>query len=498
MWKTRLICVGALLICTHALLNTFFPSAGFAISYLSWSFWSLLAAVACLWRSHRCAPGVRSHWRLAAASLSLIFLAGAIEAPAEIFFKTVPSVASIGDFLFFSAFVPILLAITLPDEGAYVRFSFLLDGLQAAACSYLAYTVLMGAFPFTGSPAQPMAYAPLEYVYDAEYVVIAGLAALRFLFGTRNPAGRSYFRFILLYTALYGLTSGIYNHFLGKYSLTNGLDALNDIPSAALALAALLAPAAANIPERAMRRMLVRVIDNARPVFLSLALIGLSAAVAVRHFAAAFAFVFGAFILSGLRASILQSRVERGQAALERSNRRLAEMALLDSLTGIANRRSFDERLAQEWERMRRARLALSLLLIDVDHFKRVNDSYGHQAGDEYLRHLAHILSAACDRPADLIARYGGEEFAVLLPETDSFGAGAVAGRIRAILQEDTGTAAGAFGPVTVSIGAATWDADQDSSPDQLISAADRALYTAKQNGRNRVEVGNLNALTVE
>jgi diguanylate cyclase (GGDEF)-like protein len=489
-------------ICVHALLNTLFRGSGFTISYLLWAFWALLAAIACLWRAFHCPLSIRTHWRLAAASLFFIFIATAVEAPAEIFFKAVPTVASIGDFFFFSAFVPILLAITLPDEGVFDRFTFLLDSLQAAACSYLAYTVLMGVFPFTGNPAQAMPYAPLEFVYDTEYLVVVLLAAVRFFLGTgntgaRNTADRYFFRILLVYTSLYGVTSAIYNHYVGKYSLTNGLDALNDIPSAALVLAAIFAPAAVPWPpRRASRAAIVRLIDNARPVFLSLALIGLSASVAIRHFTVAFAFIFGAFILYSLRASRLQSKVEHAQAELEESHSHLSEIAHLDSLTEVSNRRSFDQFLAMEWGRAQRARQPLSLLLIDVDHFKRINDTWGHQAGDQCLRHTARVLRAALERPADVIARYGGDEFAILLAETGSLGASTVAARIRSAIAEDA--AAGNTYLTTVSIGISTWNAEDKAGPDQLIFAADRALYTAKQNGRDRVEWIDLHSPAVE
>lgn len=500
-WLTRpyaLISISAAAICAHAALNTFFPGAGFTISYISWTLWALLGSLACLWRAAHCPSSLRTHWRLAAASLFFIFVAGAVEAPAEIFFKAVPTVASIGDFFFFSAFVPILLCITLPAEAVSVRSAFLLDSFQAAACSYLAYTVLMGVFPFTSNTAQAMPYAPLEFVYDAEYLVVVLLTALRFWLSARNAPDRFFFRALLLYTSLYALTSGIYNHYVGKYSLTNGLDALNDIPSAAIALAAFFAPAVVtHATRRASRPALIRLIDNARPVLLSLALIGLSAAVAVRHFAVAFAFIFGAFILYSLRASMLQSKVEQAQAALEQSNNRLSEIAVLDALTGVSNRRGFDQRLAMEWDRAQRTRRPLSMLLIDVDHFKRVNDTYGHQVGDEYLRHIAQVLSAALDRAADFIARYGGEEFAVLLPETDAFGASAVAGRIRTVMEKDAGIAEASC-LTTVSVGVSTWSHEEIANPDQLLSAADRALYAAKENGRNRVESAALRSLALE
>ena len=110
---------------------------------------------------------------------------------------------------------------------------------------------------------------------------------------------------------------------------------------------------------------------------------------------------------------------------------KLAALATSDGLTGIANRRHFDERLAEEWARAKRDGTPLSLLLADVDHFKKFNDQYGHQAGDACLRALARILSAQVRRPADVAARYGGEEFALLLPNTDAAGCARVGERIR-------------------------------------------------------------------
>jgi diguanylate cyclase (GGDEF)-like protein len=491
-----LIAISAGAICAHAALNSFFHGHGFTVSYLLWTATALFAALACLWRAFHCPRTIRTHWRLAAASLFFIFVAAAVEAPAEIISKAVPTVASIGDFFFFASFVPILLSITLPDEGDFSRFTFLLDSLQAAACTCLAYTALFGAFPFTAEPAQAIPYAPLEFVYLTEYLVVVLLASLRLFLGTFNASNRYFFRVVLLYTSLYAVSSGIYNHYVGKYSLTNGLDALNDIPSVALALAAIFAPASvAYSTPRASRLRLVRIIDNARPVFLSLALIGLSAIVAVRHFAVAFGFIFGAFILYSLRASALQNKVQQAQAALEQSNTRLSEIALRDSLTGVSNRRSFDQLLAVEWGRAQRTRQPLSLLLIDVDHFKHINDTYGHLAGDECLRNTARVLRAALDRPADLIARYGGDEFAILLAETGSRGASTVAGRIRAALATDASMAAFL---TTISIGISTWTAEEDAISEYLIRAADRALYAAKHNGRDRIELGDLHSLTVK
>lgn len=168
---------------------------------------------------------------------------------------------------------------------------------------------------------------------------------------------------------------------------------------------------------------------------------------------------------------------------------KLASLATTDGLTGLANRRAFDERLADEWARARRDGTQLSLLLIDVDHFKKFNDHYGHLAGDGCLRALSRILSATARRPADLAARYGGEEFAVLLPNTGPDGCAEVGEAIRQALH-DLAMLHAQNPPsrlVTVSVGAATSLPSQASDSSTLVAAADRALYAAKDSGRDRL-----------
>lgn len=162
------------------------------------------------------------------------------------------------------------------------------------------------------------------------------------------------------------------------------------------------------------------------------------------------------------------------------------EQAKKDALTGLNNRGEFQRQLKAELERARRYGRSVSLLMLDVDHFKIVNDSYGHQAGDEVLRALASRLRIE-NRPVDGAARYGGEEFVVILPETAAEGAVALAERLRAAVAEaGVPIAGGRTIPVTVSIGVATFPSDGGSGT-ALIAAADAALYAAKAGGRNRV-----------
>lgn len=170
----------------------------------------------------------------------------------------------------------------------------------------------------------------------------------------------------------------------------------------------------------------------------------------------------------------------------QRAERVLSELAATDALTGLANRRTLDQRLRLEWDRAQRSAEPLTLLMIDVDHFKAFNDQHGHRRGDEALRNVAQVINSNIRRPADLAARYGGEEFAVVLPHTDSDGALLIAEHIRSSV-ERLPRLAGETQPITVSIGLATWDKRSRTALEDLLLSADRALYEAKHSGRNRI-----------
>lgn len=187
------------------------------------------------------------------------------------------------------------------------------------------------------------------------------------------------------------------------------------------------------------------------------------------------------------RITAMRSRLLSMQAQLAEANQELRRLSSQDGLTGIANRRCFDQALEAEWRRARRSGMPLGLIMLDVDYFKRYNDTYGHQKGDDCLKAVADAIGESVGRGGDLVARYGGEEFVILLPETPAPGGMQIAERVlssiraKALVHESSDVAS----IVTASLGLCVGVPTQSSCPADLIKAADNALYRAKCRGRN-------------
>ncbi|HVF16005.1 MAG TPA: diguanylate cyclase [Steroidobacteraceae bacterium] len=199
------------------------------------------------------------------------------------------------------------------------------------------------------------------------------------------------------------------------------------------------------------------------------------------------------------RTHALESRNEelsRVRLALETANQRLKRLVAVDGLTGIANRRHFDRALERELRRTRREQQPLSLIFLDLDEFKRFNDTYGHARGDEVLRRVAQTLDETFRRAGDFVARYGGEEFAVVLPGVDGRRASLYAERLRRRIWRLSIPygASQTTDRVTISAGVATLSATHVASPDQVLLIADRALYRAKCLGKNRIVAAGVEA----
>ena len=179
---------------------------------------------------------------------------------------------------------------------------------------------------------------------------------------------------------------------------------------------------------------------------------------------------------------------------LSTANKRLEDISRIDGLTGVMNRRYFDQTYSREWSNAIRARSSIALLLLDLDHFKSVNDTYGHLCGDEVLRTVARIITTCLTRATDSVARYGGEEFVVILPHTDRAGAWQVAESIRKQVENQrmlcqSNEVAAQKLRQHISIGIALAEPKPGDDRTLLVQAADNALYEAKKSGRNRTVV---------
>ena len=194
------------------------------------------------------------------------------------------------------------------------------------------------------------------------------------------------------------------------------------------------------------------------------------------------------FIAKPVNPAVVRARVKT-QLTLKFQSDLLRKLVFLDGLSGVFNRRYFDQQLGVEWARSSRSHAPLSIIMIDVDHFKLFNDRYGHQAGDDCLRQIAAALKACLKRPADLVARYGGEEFACILPDTsfhDAIGLGNdLERKIRALRIPHA--VSSVTDVITVSVGVATRTVDSAKDAVALVGLADAQLYDAKQSGRGRV-----------
>ncbi len=478
----------AALMCLHACLNAAFPHANDPISYTTFLICSTWAAVVCVRRARTGSQRKRRSWMLVSAGFLLYSVAIVFSAYIDLVVHGPSTIASWDDFFYFFSGVPFLLSISSPDDTRLFSLFFWLDVAQAAAVGWLTYLAVFGILPFSRATALPVPVEKMVWLFAIEAIALAVLGVARWVASPWRSREQWFYRVLAIYLVATAIFQPIYNYLVVKYNDAGVWVVLTDLPFCIFVVAAAFPrPEDTEQEERPSRRPIMVMVDHGRPVLLGLALAGLSLLVIRQHFELATSFIVASFLVYGVRSAVLQNQFVQSQTELEKARDRLEHLALLDGLTGVANRRCFDQRLVTEWRRALRTHLPLSLLLIDIDRFKNLNDTYGHLVGDECLIEVAHALSAVLNRPADLLARYGGEEFVALLPETDEPGARNVALRMqRALREKDPHPALKR--PVTVSIGGTTWESTPDSTAEQMVEAADRALYQAKENGRNRIE----------
>lgn len=430
----------------------------------------LLAAAAAVLRAMRGGP--RTFW--VSAAIGLLLWAGGMAATAfdALFGAHGELVAPLPMLLYVLYGVPLTFALASP-RGDRVRLRCV-DALLAGVLGVLFY-VHTDTF---GDAADDAALAHLRWMFDIENLFIALFAGLRFS-ASDGRDERSFFGHLLAFAVVYAAVAGYVNHVEHDTPYGAPADLLIPLP---FLLFATLAFADVSFPAARTSRAWRRIVQAGSPLLLPVSLIVVSAFIAQTQPLLAFAGVAAALAGYGARSVLAQL-----QLATERD--RLDALARVDGLTGIANRRSFDETLARECTRAQRAGEGIAVLIADIDHFKQLNDTLGHQAGDAALRAVALAIRELVQRPGDLAARFGGEEFAVLLPGTDAVSASGIAERIRLAVAALGIRTPAQGGTLTLSLGVGVIDAgsvDPERST-ALVAAADAALYDAKHAGRNTV-----------
>ena len=435
----------------------------------------LVAAAACLVHGRR--PGAeRGRW-LAFAFALLLWAGGMAAAMAGgVLHGEADAVTAASIALFVLYGVP--LAFALASRGPEPPAIRAVDAALAVALGALftAHTFAYAGRTWTDAAG----IVHLRRMLDVENAFVLAFALLRW--ACAYGAGlRAFFGVLARYALAYAAVATYVNHYstdaYGSFS-----DLLIDAPFLLLAVDALRPPPTGD--RRGARAAFARVVRIASPLILPIALLAISILLLPHQPRLAAAGFCVATLGYGIRSVLVQ--LESGV-----ESRRLARLAGSDPLTGLANRRQFDERLALECRRATRGATALALVLVDIDHFKRLNDTFGHPAGDAWLLRVGTALAAEASRGGDLVARYGGEEFAVILPDTSVQDAARIAERMRATVAGMRAGPGEAAVAVTISAGVAgVEDTGAEGDPHALVRAADVALYRAKRGGRNRVAGG--------
>ena len=375
--------------------------------------------------------------------------------------------------------VPLTFVVASPsDEAWQIR---LVDAALALALGALFFAC---TFTFaTVTSTDDAGFSNIRLMFDVQNAFIAGFTYVRYK-ASRDPAQRDFFRLAASFSALYMMAAAYINHVEMDTDFGVVTDLVIDIPF--LALFVMTAQRVAdpletvsNLPSSAFST----IVRTASPIMLPLTLFAVSCFMIFHSPWLAIAGFVAALAGYSLRNILVELRSQADK-------RRLEQLSRIDPLTQLANRRAFDEALAREFARSRRSGHSLSLLMIDIDHFKMLNDAYGHPEGDRYLHEVSRTLAALVSRASDMAARYGGEEFAVILPDTDGTAAMRVAHSLLGAVIGLALPSPASRGIVTVSIGLAATDCMYAEDVSQFLGAADAALYAAKQSGRNQVVQG--------
>jgi diguanylate cyclase (GGDEF)-like protein len=376
--------------------------------------------------------------------------------------------------------VPLLIAVSLQSDRRIWSVSRAIYALLSLSIGAVLYLEIFSLLTMNGS-TYPADAVLIAHIFDGIDFFLAAAATIRWL-GSNSIQESSFFRILAIFLWINTVCPSIHNRIMLHHDYV-WLDLLISTPYVVLFVLTLTSKQRLAQPHSPA---LVRAVRSGSPIFLAMALVCAGMFASRSHFYVGLAAELLAIAGYGALSIFAQSRVLETEESLLASKERLERLIGVDSVTGIANRHAFDKALDREIAAARRTKLPMSLLMIDVDQFKQVNDELGHQTGDEYLNRIAGAIRAALPRATDFAARYGGDEFSAILAATDSAGAMKAARKLHQCVTDlELQQPATHSGTVTVSIGLSTCDGSMDHSPASLVSAADRALYLAKKRGRN-------------
>jgi diguanylate cyclase (GGDEF)-like protein len=472
--------VGACLYVAMHVLVTYFCASYYPSDFVLVAL-GLLKFAVCLWLFFKLSSfPTRFRWLFIAVAALLSNIATQIYIWRSLLLDNHTLLSSIASFLFALAAIPTLLAIALnfnKQESAAVR---LMDAVLCLALGYLFFVMLF-------SPAGVGTSAVSTHLLiNFEGGFLLACSAIRFLASDGAEERRFQYVFFVCLAVSIPIVA-IRNRWNAAWE-TDFWNIPLDVPPLLFALLA-LNPSPKWVRNLHPPEQLVHMARGGSPVFMSLAIALLAIGVSHSNFYLGSACILLGIVSYGLRNAVIHGKLLETEDRLLIAQKELEIQASRDALTGIPNRRLFDETLRREWRNVVQRGGSLAVLMVDVDYFKNFNDVYGHPSGDACLIVVAKSIQEVLPRVGDFVGRFGGEEFAVLLPETPLDGALAVAERLRSCVMElAIPHAKSEHKYVTVSIGAAVGNAASIPDPSLLIQAADEALYRAKRAGRHRVE----------
>ena len=469
--------LAALYIVCHGLALVLLPGHAQAVSFSFLIGAPVLAALACLWRMLH--SEARVGWLALSAGMLLWAGGMALNMYQEIGLGTPDATPGVSMLLYVLYGVPLTFAMAHPRYEPW--YLVVIDGALALLLGYLFFVHTFSFATMSDAPEQGI--NSLRLMFDIENLFIAAFALVRYL-ASEDASRRIFFRALAAFAWVYMGVAAYINHVATEASYGGLADLIIDLPFLLLACLALRRDDAVAMDTR---RRLALAVRAGSPLILPAALLVVSALMVEAHPHLAVVGFALATLGSGLRGVVMQVR------AMERQDQ-LDVLTRVDALTGVANRRAFDQALQAEWSRARRSGQGMALLMVDIDHFKEFNDRFGHPLGDACLRAVATALSGCATRGSDVVARYGGEEFAVVVSGTTRDGALALAETMRLAVEQlrlATADPTGSVG-VTISIGVAHVAQIASADPAALLAATDAALYDAKRAGRNRVVEGRL------